>query len=138
MILIDDQLLVRAVGNLELPEVVTGSRLATTYGYQYRALRGLRNDREKGAISRHASAVGIDVLQVRVLHPSPACSVFNPLETAGLAVTLSLDYAPLNLLQAELLAAAIYHDITDIYTYAVSPHVVEVASTWGVGVHVVV
>ena len=135
MILIDDQLLVRVVGGLDLPEPVVSSRLATTYGYQYRALRAVRNDQRNGAISRHASAVGVDKLRVRVLHPQPFCVVLNPSDTIGLAVTYSLDHSPLNLLQAELLAAATYHDISDIYMYAVSPHVAEIASILGIGVH---
>jgi hypothetical protein len=137
MILIDDQLLVSVVGGLDIPEPVISSRLATTYGYQYRALRAVRNDQRNGAISRHASPVGIDQLRVRVLHPQPFCAVLNPSDTIGLAVTFSLDHTPFNLLQAELLAAATYHDITDIYLYAVSPHVAEIASSLGIGVHLI-
>ena len=50
MILIDDQLLVRVVGGVDVPEPVASSRRATTYGYQYRALRAVRKDQRDGAI----------------------------------------------------------------------------------------
>jgi hypothetical protein len=137
MILIDDQLLVRVAVGLRVPAPVGSSRLATTYSYQYRALRAVRNDQTNGAISRHASSIGIDQLRVRVLHPQPFCAIFNPSETLGLAVTYSLDHGPLNLLQAELLAAATFHDIADVYLCAVSPHVVDVASSLGIRIHLI-
>lgn len=137
MILIDDQLLVRVAAGLAVPEPVASSRLATTYGYQYRALRAVRNDQRSGAISRQVQTEDIHILRVRVLHPQPFCTVLNASDTIGLAVTYSLDHGPLNLLQAELLAAATYHDITDVYLCAVSPHVVEVASSLGIGIHVI-
>ena len=38
-------------------------------------------------------------------------------------------------MQAELLGAAAYHDITDIYLTAVSSHVETVASALGINIH---
>ena len=63
--------------------------------------------------------------------------MLNPSDTIGLAVSYSLDHGPLNLLQAELLAAATYHDIADVYLCAVSPHVLTIAASLGIAIHIV-
>ena len=75
------------------------------------------------------------ILRVRVLHPQPHCVVLDPRDTIGMAITYSLDHGPLNPIQAELLGAAAYHDITDIYLTGVSSHVETVASALGINIH---
>lgn len=107
MIIIDDRLSRIVLGG-QRPELLAGAELATTWGFQYRLVRALIDDRVEGRLSRGAA----EGLRSTAAAPPPGVlAVLDPRELTQQAAELAIGHR-LNLLVAELLAAATHHRAT--------------------------
>lgn len=105
MILIDDRLS-RAVLSGDRPPALPAGDLATTWGFHYRLLRALLDQRVDGRLSR---GVAEAVRATAAAPPPQVLTVLDPREVTGRAAELAVGDR-LNLLGAELLASALLHD----------------------------
>jgi hypothetical protein len=104
VIIVDDRL-ARVVLSGNRPDVLGDRPAATTWGFQYRLVRALHDDRVDGRLSAGAS----DLLRrTAASPPSELLAVLDPRPFTARAARLSIEHR-LNLLTAELLAAAAHH-----------------------------
>lgn len=107
MIVVDDRLSLDALAGLTVPHA-RGGPVATTWSFHYRLVRALSDETRVGVLTRASSPA---MLQA-ALRPTPArLQVLDPRELTGEAARLSSQHG-LNLLAAELLAAAVVHRST--------------------------
>lgn len=104
MIIVDDRL-ARVVLSGHHVAALGDRPAVTTWGFQYRLVRALHDDRVDGRLSADAS----DALRRTAATPPPAVlTVLDPRPLTARAATLAIDRR-LNLLAAELCAAALHH-----------------------------
>jgi hypothetical protein len=104
LIIVDDRLSLDALaGRFEddLP-------VATTWGFHFRLSRALAGDSGSGALSRMATA---EVRQAVAAPPAARLIVLDPRAVTTGAAALAARHQ-LNLLAAELVASAVYHNAT--------------------------
>ncbi|HET6873797.1 MAG TPA: hypothetical protein VFH70_03410 [Acidimicrobiales bacterium] len=100
MIIVDDRLSLEVLsGRLDL----TGC--ATTWGFHYRLTRALLDPARRGALS---GDIGEAVRSVVTDPPRSRLVVLDPRDVTGLAAEMSIRHG-LNLLAAEMVAAAVHH-----------------------------
>lgn len=105
MIIVDDRLAREVLAGRRVP-VVGRRAVATTWGFHYRLVRALSDDRVEGRLSKAASA---KVRAVAAAPPPSVLRVLDPREATAHAARLAIDHR-LNLLTAELVASAQVHD----------------------------
>ncbi|CAN5522657.1 hypothetical protein BH20ACT2_BH20ACT2_24010 [soil metagenome] len=106
MIIVDDRLSLAALaGRRERFGGAADEAVATTWGFHYRLVRALADDRRVGRLTAATPAA----LRERVLAPPAAdLLVLDPRELTGIAAAAAVRHG-LNLLAAELVAAATTH-----------------------------
>lgn len=105
MIIVDDRLLRTLLGG-GAEDLSERDRVATTWGFQYRLVRALHDSRVEGRLSG-ADAAGVERLAADP--PIDLIQVLDPRLVVLPAARLAIDHR-LNLLTAELVAAAVVHD----------------------------
>lgn len=106
MIIVDDRLSIEALARRPVPTSMPDETVATTWGFHFRLLRALADARLTGSLSRATSA---DVRAAAVEPPPATLVVLDPRRSTAMAATVAAAHG-LNLLAAELLAAAKVHD----------------------------
>ncbi|HET6793692.1 MAG TPA: hypothetical protein VFH45_04585 [Acidimicrobiales bacterium] len=101
MIIVDDRLSLEALGG----RLAMDEPPATTWTFHYRLLRALHDGGRWGSLSRTATQ---DALRVATEPPSSRLQVLDPRPFTGEAAVLAVRHG-LNLLAAELMAAARHH-----------------------------
>lgn len=109
MIIVDDRLSLEALaGRRDRFGAVPGDTVTTTWGFHYRLVRALTDSSRAGRLSGGAPAGLLD----RVLAPRAVdLQVLDPRPLTGTAATAAVRHG-LNLLAAELVAAAVHHHAT--------------------------
>lgn len=107
MIIVDDRLSLDALAG-RLDHLAGDGPIATTWGFHYRLVRALSDDTRVGRLTKASTAA----LRRVAVSPSPALLlVLDPRPITGIAATMAIRHR-LNLLAAELVAAATYHSAT--------------------------
>lgn len=105
VILVDDRLCVDALAGRRIPNATSDEVVATTWGFHYRLLRALADDRVVGSLSRATPAA----LRDRAANPPPdRLVVLDPRASTAMAAELAARHS-LNVLASELIAAAKVH-----------------------------
>lgn len=107
MLLVDDRLAYRSIAGL-WPGGTDVGPIATTYGFHYRLVRALTSSSIAGALSRHAR--GDVAIEQVITPPSDRLVVLDPRLSIGVATRVAADHGA-NLLLAELVGAAVAHDL---------------------------
>jgi hypothetical protein len=106
VVIVDDHLALLAVAG-RLPDLQMSGPVATTYSFQFRMARAVSGSARRGSLSRRLADPSAGVR--RVLHP-PAhrLVVLDPRASMEQAVGVAVRHRA-NLLLAELVGAALYH-----------------------------
>jgi hypothetical protein len=105
VIVVDDRLSIDALAGLPIPTARGGEPIATTWCFHFRLVRALADERVAGHLSRAMSGE----VRARAAEPPPgALVVLDPRLSTAMAATYASKHG-LNLLAAELLAAAKLH-----------------------------
>ncbi len=105
MILVDDRLCLDALAGRTTLSTSPEEVVATTWGFHYRLLRALADDRVVGSLTRASPA---DVRRRAANPPANRLVVLDPRTSTSLAAELAVRHG-LNLLASELVAAAKSH-----------------------------
>jgi hypothetical protein len=105
MIIVDDHLAARALAG-SLPDEL-GSTVATTYGFQFRLVRALRDERVKGSLSREVESE--ELVRLVLNPPADRLVVLDPRSSLDEAADVATRHQA-NLLLSELVGAARAHN----------------------------
>lgn len=119
MIVIDDRLCLDALAG-RLGDLVDGDPVVTTWGFHYRLVRALSDDARVGRLTTASAA---DLRRSAVAPPPGVLQVLDPRPLTETAAKMAIGHR-LNLLAAELVAAATYHSA------GVALAAVNVGRTW--------
>jgi hypothetical protein len=119
VIVVDDRLSLEALAG-RLGEVAGDESVVTTWGFHYRLVRALSDEERIGRLTRASSAA---LRRAAIAPPTGLLQVLDPRPLTETAATMAIRYR-LNLLAAELVAAAKYHSAT------VALAAVNVGRTW--------
>jgi hypothetical protein len=113
VILVDDHLAGRVFSG-HRDEIPIQGRVVTTWGFHYRLVRALTDERGGGRLTR---ATGRELLDVVSKPPASLLQVLDPREATPIAAQLAIKHR-LNALSAELFGSAVAHDATVVLTEA--------------------
>ena len=107
MIVVDDRLSLEALAG-RLGTLAADGPLVTTWGFHYRLVRALSDDAQVGRLTRASTAT---LRQSAIAPPPGVLMVLDPRSLTETAARMAIRHR-LNLLAAELVAAAAYHSAT--------------------------
>jgi hypothetical protein len=107
VIIVDDRLSLDALAG-RLGNLAGDGPVATTWGFHYRLVRALSDDARIGRLTRASTAA---MRQAAVSPPPGLLLVLDPRPVTEIAASMAIRHR-LNLLAAELLAAAKFHSAT--------------------------
>ena len=106
MLIVDDHLALLAIAGA-VPEILGPLPVATTYSFQYRLLRAVRDPSTIGALSSRVADHERATAAIE-RPPGHRLIILDPRASLGAAVAVS-GRRPANLLLAELVGAAVHH-----------------------------
>ena len=107
MIIVDDRGALEVLSGRTLRDAGSSESVATTWGFHYRLVRALADDRIVGSLGASATEA---VRSVAARPPADRLVVLDPQELTATAVGVAVRHG-LNLLASELTAAAIVHSV---------------------------
>ena len=107
MIIVDDRLSLEVLAGRSGRLADLGP-IATTWGFHYRLVRALSDDERVGRLTQASTAA---LRRAAVAPPAGLLLVLDPRPLTELAATMAIRHR-LNLLAAELVAAAVHHSAT--------------------------
>jgi hypothetical protein len=134
VIIVDDRLCVEALAGRPITGSSPATVVATTWGFHFRLLRALADDRTIGALTRATP----DDIRRGAANPSPGLLfVLDPRPSTAIAAEVAVRHG-LNLLASEMVAAAKLHSARVVLSAAnVGRRWREVLDAEGISLHVV-